>query len=77
MEPTEQSQSRCIRVEHHPARMPMPSWKPRRHPDRHRGFTLVEMALIVAILGVLTTLVAGTYQSYRDRLKLDQASATS
>ena len=38
-----------------------------------KGFTLVEVVLIVAILGVLTTLVAGTYQSYRDRLKLDQA----
>ena len=51
----------------------MPSWKPRRYPDRRRGFTLVEVVLIVAILGVLTTLVASTYQGYRDRLKLDQA----
>ena len=51
----------------------MPSWTPRRYADRRRGFTLVEVVLIVAILGVLTTLVAGTYQGYRDRLKLDQA----
>ena len=45
----------------------------RRRADRRRGFTLVEVVLIVAIVAVLTTLVAGTYQSYRDRLKLDQA----
>jgi len=35
--------------------------------------TLVELVLIVAIVGVLTTLGLTTYRSYIDRLKIDQA----
>lgn len=44
-----------------------------RRLARHRGFTLVEVVLVVGILAILTTLVATTYDGYRDRLKLDQA----
>jgi general secretion pathway protein G len=61
----------CAKLRAEP--VPAPAWKPRRRADRRRGFTLVEVVLIVAIVAVLTSLVAGTYQSYRDRLKLDQA----
>ncbi len=35
--------------------------------------TLVELVLIVAIVGVLTTLALTTYGSYRERAKVDQA----
>lgn len=39
----------------------------------HRGFTLVEIALIFAIVAVLVTLAGTTWTSYRDRLKVSQA----
>lgn len=40
-----------------------------------RGFTLVEAVLIFAIVAVLVTLAFTTYQSYRDRLKINRAGA--
>lgn len=40
-----------------------------------RGFTLAEVVLILAIVAVLVTLAFTTYQSYRDRVKINQAAA--
>jgi general secretion pathway protein G len=73
MERSEHNESRRIRVEPQAERAPMPVREPGGHPARRRGFTLVELVLILAIVGVLATLAASTYQGYRDRLKLNQA----
>jgi general secretion pathway protein G len=41
--------------------------------SRQRGFTLVELALIVAIVAILATLAVTTYQGYRERVRINQA----
>ena len=40
----------------------------RRGPLTRRGFTLVELALALVILGVLLSLTLPSYQNYRERL---------
>ena len=39
----------------------------------HSGFTLIEVMLAVTILGILLTLIATMYQSYRDRVDVNRA----
>jgi len=54
-------------------RLPGPGCEAWRRFHLHRGLTIVELVLIVAIVGVLASLAITTYQGYRDRLKIDQA----
>jgi general secretion pathway protein G len=41
-------------------------------PRLARGFTLVELALTVALIGVLSAISASGYTSYRDRARMTQ-----
>lgn len=41
--------------------------------SRHRGFTIVELMLAVAVVGILATLVISHYSSYRERARQTQA----
>jgi prepilin-type N-terminal cleavage/methylation domain-containing protein len=40
---------------------------------RGRGFTIVELTLAVAILGVLTSIAYASYQSFRERTQIADA----
>jgi general secretion pathway protein G len=45
-----------------------------RHPRRQRGFTLMELMLTVLLIGVLVGLATPVYQSYRERVRNNQAA---
>ncbi len=45
----------------------------RRGPAGTRGFTVIELMLIIALLGVLVTLALPAYQGYRERVRITQA----
>jgi len=49
---------------HQPARVTSAKW---------RGFTLVELMLAVAIVGILATIATASYGRYRDRVQLAEA----
>jgi general secretion pathway protein G len=40
---------------------------------RHRGFTAIEIILVVAMLGVLAAIAFPSYASYRERVRVGQA----
>ncbi|HEX6723392.1 MAG TPA: prepilin-type N-terminal cleavage/methylation domain-containing protein [Burkholderiaceae bacterium] len=44
-------------------------------PRARRGFTIVELVLALAILGVLVSLALPRYQNYRERVRIDQAKS--
>ena len=48
--------------------MPLPSGQSRR-----TGFTLIEMALVIGLVGVLVAIALPIYGDYRNRLKTNQA----
>ena len=48
--------------------------KGRRGRERHLGYTLVELMLALAILGILLTLVVTMYQGWRDRIDVGRAA---
>lgn len=50
-------------------------WRAAPPAGRRRGFTLVEMALAVAIVGVLLAVAAPVWEGWRDRVKTQQAQA--
>lgn len=45
----------------------------RRHGTDHNAFTLVELAIVVAIVGVLAAVGAGRYQVYLERARIARA----
>ena len=47
--------------------------RPGRRHDRSAGFTLVEVLLVLAILGVLAAIALPSYSKYRDRAMVAQA----
>jgi general secretion pathway protein G len=49
------------------------SRKARRRGALHFGFTLIEVMLTVTIAGILLTLIATMYQSYRNRVDVNRA----
>ena len=42
---------------------------------RFRGFTIVEMMLVVAVVGVLATIAVSSYGRYRERVQILQAAS--
>ena len=40
---------------------------------RHNGFTLIEIAIVLTLIGVLATIALPIYQNYRNRVKVTQA----
>ena len=45
-----------------------------RHRHRNAGFTLVEMLMVVLIVSVLTSIAAGQYRGYLDRVGPERAA---
>jgi general secretion pathway protein G len=52
-----------------------PRLHPLSRPHASRGFTLLELMMVIVVLGILSTLAISTYRGYRDRL--DVATAVS
>lgn len=52
-----------------------PNTVPSDFPRAQRAFTLVELLLVAAILGVLTAITIPGYQRYQDQIKFTQAKA--
>ena len=44
-----------------------------RSPSAGRGFTIVEMVVALAMLGVMLSIALPAYQNYRERARIDQA----
>ena len=45
----------------------------RYYPNGRRGFTLVELMLTVAVVGILTAIAVPSYQAYTDKTKEKKA----
>ena len=41
---------------------------------KHRGFTLIEVLMVVALVGVLALIALPSYQGYRNRVLSRQAA---
>ena len=44
-----------------------------RNPNRQSGFTLIELMMVVAIIGVLASVSLPAYQRYSDRARFSEA----